>query len=232
MSMLISSDRELLMSVLPFWDRLTGEQQELLMLHTTAMCFKKGSFLHTKEVECIGVLVVKDGAFRAYMTSDDGREISLYRLKRHAVCVLSASCVLSTITFEVTIEAETDCEVLSISPQIFARLSAENVYVELFSYRIATERFSDVMWVLQQVLFTSFDRRLAAYLLDECAGQGTEVLPTTHEQIARNLGTAREMVTRMLKYFKEEGLVRLSRGRITILDKKRLLCYAAVDRTD
>ena len=94
--------------------------------------------------------------------------------------------------------------------------------MEAFAYRLATERFSDVMWTMQQILFMSFDKRLAIFLLDESASLGSDTIKLTHEQIAKLLGSAREVVSRMLKYFAEEGYVRLSRGTVTITDKKAL----------
>jgi CRP/FNR family transcriptional regulator len=156
------------------------------------------------------------------MLSEEGREITLYRLQEGDVCVLSASCVLSTITFDVHVDAEVDSEVLLVHASVFAELSRQNVYVEKFSYQLATERFSDVMWTMQQVLFMSFDKRLAIFLLDEMNKAEEDTIRLTHEQIAKYVGTAREVVTRMLKYFSGEGIVSLSRGGIKILDKKKL----------
>jgi CRP/FNR family transcriptional regulator len=94
--------------------------------------------------------------------------------------------------------------------------------VECWAYKLAAERFSDVMWAMQQVLFMSMDKRLAIFLWDEMTRTGEEVLKITHEQAARYVGSAREVVTRMLKYFASEGIVELSRGGIKILDKTKL----------
>ena len=138
------------------------------------------------------------------------------------VCILSASCVLETINFDVSIDAESECDVIQITSLAFSRLLSQNVYAELFSYKLATERFSDVMWAMQQILFTSFDKRLATFLLDESGKLNSLDIQMTHEQIAKYLGSAREVVSRMLKYFSKEGYVTLSRGGIHIADKKAL----------
>lgn len=138
------------------------------------------------------------------------------------MCILSASCVLSTITFDVHVDAQVDTEVMLVSAAAFAELSRQNIYVEKFSYQLATERFSDVMWTMQQVLFMSFDKRLAIFLLDEMSKTSDDTIMLTHEQIAKLVGSAREVVTRMLKYFSSEGIVALARGGIKVLDKKRL----------
>lgn len=206
----------------PFWPHLSEEQKAYLGSNSTLYCYRKGSNIHSGENECVGLLLVKSGELRVYMLSEEGREITLYRLRPGDICVLSASCVLSTITFDVHVDADLDSEVFLINAAAFAAISKQNIYVEKFSYQLATERFSDVMWTMQQVLFMSFDKRLAIFLLDELAKEEGDTLHLTHEQIARYVGTAREVVTRMLKYFSEEGIVSLSRGGITILDKKRL----------
>lgn len=215
-------DLTFISSNLSFWEHLSAAQKEYLNANIKSVHFAKGQTLHYGEQECIGVLLVKHGMIRTYMTSEEGREVTLYRLDSHDICILSASCILDTIDFDVTMDAETDCEVLQINSAAFSRLSSENVYVELFSYKLATERFSDVMWAMQQILFTSFDKRLAAFLLEESAKTKTDQLHMTHEQIARYLGSAREVVSRMLKYFSNEGYVSLSRGDITLLDKTGL----------
>ncbi len=206
----------------PFWPHLTLEQKAYMAGNVSLLCYRKGTNIHSGENECVGLMLVKSGELRVYMLSEEGREITLYRLKEGDVCVLSASCVLSTITFDVHVDAEADSEVLLVHASAFQELSRQNVYVEKFSYQLATERFSDVMWTMQQVLFMSFDKRLAIFLLDEVNKAGEDTIRLTHEQIARYVGTAREVVTRMLKYFSEEGIVSLLRGGITVLDKKKL----------
>ncbi len=220
--MLNQEDLSTLRENLAFWEQLSPAQRELLTASTKRAHFSKGQALHCGENDCIGVLLVKSGSIRAYITSDEGREVTLYRLESGDICILSASCVMQSIDFDVSVDAETDCEVLQISSMGFSRLASENIYVELFSYKMTAERFSDVMWAMQQLLFTSFDKRLASFLLDECAKSGGDTLHITHEQIARYLGSAREVVSRMLNYFSKEGYVSLSRGTITLLDRKGL----------
>lgn len=213
---------ELFKKNFPFWDKLTQRQKEILIDGTTLAKYPAGKNIHNGQNDCIGVLLVKSGMLRTYMLSEDGREITLYRLEAGDVCILSASCILQAITFDVFIDSETESEVLLISPAAFSKLSAENVYVENFTYKIATERFSDVMWVMQQILFMSFDRRLAIFLNDELAKTGGDTVNMTHEQIAKYIGSAREVVTRMLKHFAGEGIVELSRGGVKVVDRIKL----------
>ena len=178
--------------------------------------------VHGGENDCVGVIIVKSGGLRSYILSEDGREITLYRLFSGDICILSASCIINSITFDVHIDAEMDSELLIINNAVFAKLAEENVYVENFSLKETAGRFSDVMWTVEQILFMSFDKRLAWFLLDEASRTKSDEIPLTHDQIARYIGSAREVVSRMLRYFVGEGLVEQYRGGIKIVDKKRL----------
>ena len=140
--------------------------------------------------------------------------------------MLSASCVLQSITFDVLIDAEEDSECYVISGTAYAAVSERNPSIRIFTLETAVSRFSDVMWVMQQILFMSMDKRLAIFLLDEAVRTGADTIALTHEQIARYMGSAREVVTRMLKYFANEGIVQVSRKGVKLLDKKRLRSLA------
>lgn len=205
-----------------FWEHLSEEERNLLCENTNEASYKKGQTVHSGGDDCLGILLVRSGQLRVYMLSDEGREITLYRLFAGDTCILAASCVLNAITFDVAIDAEEDTELYQINAAAFRTLSEHNVYAENFGLQIVSARFSDVMWAMQQILFMSFDRRLAIFLIDEVAKTGEDTIHLTHEQIAKYMGSAREVVTRMLKYFAGESLVELSRGGVKILDKKRL----------
>lgn len=210
---------------LPFFEHLTASQQEFLRHNSMIRTFPKGSCLHGNDEQCLGVVLVKSGMLRTYMLSDDGREITLYRLYGGDMCVLSASCILESITFDVFIDADEDSEVVIINAASFNKLKEENIYVEAFVYKTATERFSDVMWAMQQILFMRADQRLAVFLLDETSKTGSDKVNMTHEQVAKYMGSAREVVSRLLKYFSNEGIVELSRGGIRIIDRKKLQSF-------
>ncbi|MEG1244642.1 MAG: Crp/Fnr family transcriptional regulator, partial [Oscillospiraceae bacterium] len=165
---------------------------------------------------------VKKGHIRVYMLSDEGREITLFRLFDGETCVFSASCVLSDITFDVFIDAEDDTQALLLKSSYFNKLLQDNIYVQNYTYKLTVQRFSDVMWAMQQVLFTSFDKRLAIFLLDELESSSTDEVKLTHEQIAKYMGSAREVVSRMLKYFENDGIVKIYRGGVKIIDKEKL----------
>ncbi|TCL60493.1 CRP/FNR family transcriptional regulator [Kineothrix alysoides] len=207
---------------LTFWNKLTDKQKDSFINHTSVVRYQKDSSIHTADLDCVGLMLPKSGTLRVYILSEEGREVTLYRIRSGSVCILSAACVLQSITFDVSIDAVTDCELLQVDSAAFLSLMQENIYVEAFAYKKATERFSDAMWAMQQILFMSFDKRLALFLLDETSKTGTLSLRMTHEEIAKYMGSAREVVSRMLKYFSSEGLVRLSRGEILITDRKKL----------
>lgn len=220
--MLTSADIVILKKSLAFWDQLTEEQRDLLIESSNICHYERGSTLHCANDNCLGVLHIKKGTLRVYLLSEEGREVTLYRLDEGDICILSASCILDAITFDVYIDAETECEVIQTCPKAFSKINSENIYAENFAHKLVTERFSEVMWAMQQILFTSFDKRLATFLLDESLKQNSDTLHMTHEQVAKYMGSAREVVSRMLKYFSTEGLVTLSRGDITLVDKKKL----------
>ncbi len=188
----------------------------------TEVRYRAGENVHSTDRECLGVLLVRTGELRAYILSEDGREVTLYRMSPGDTCIFSASCVLNSITFEVHIDAEADTSAFLINIAAFGKLKEQNVYVENFAYKNAVERFSDVMWAMEQILFMSFDKRLAIFLLDETAKTGALEIRLTQEQIARYIGSAREVVSRMLKVFQKQGIIEQSRGVIRILDKEKL----------
>lgn len=219
--MLEKQDIQILENTLDFWGKLTASQRNDFLSRASSAFYPKGTHMNT-DLKCVGLLLCKQGTLRVSMLSEEGREITLYCIENGDVCILSASCALKAITFDVSIEAITDCELLRIDSSAFSSLMKENIYAEAYAYRLTTERFSDVMWAMQQLLFLSFDKRLAAFLLDETAKTETDCLKMTHEEIAKLLGSAREVVSRMLKYFSTEGLVKLGRGEILILNRKGL----------
>ena len=196
-------------------------QRELARRGARLAQYDRGALVHGCDGQCLGMIRVQSGRLRACMLSDDGREITLYRLTDGDACVLAAACVIRQITFEVQLVADAPTELLILGAHVFQQLAAENIHVECCMYRLATERFSDVMWAMQQLLFTSFDKRLAQYLWDE-SDHARAPVRATHEQIARDTGAVRETVTRMLRHFADDGIVSLGRGTVTVADAEKL----------
>ena len=206
----------------PIWDKLTPAQKEKIAGSAVRRIAVKGTVLHNGSADCTGLLLVERGQLRAYILSDEGREITLYRLFDRDICLFSASCMMRSIQFEMMIEAEKDTELWIVPADIYQNVMQESAPVSNFTNEIMAARFSEVMWLMEQIMWKSFDKRLAAFLLEESALEGDNTLKLTHEIIANHLGTAREVVTRMLRYFQSEGMVKLARGTVEICEERRL----------
>lgn len=207
---------------LPIWDKLTPAQQQRIAEVVEYRQVKKGTRIHDSSADCLGLVMVRSGQLRTYILSEDGREITISRLFEYDVSLLSASCVMPDMQFNVMIEAEKDTEFWSIPACLFKNLLDESVAVALFSNSLISSNFSELMWLMEQIMWKSFDKRLAAFLLEEASLEQNPALKITHEKIAAHMGTAREVVTRMLRYFQSEGMVKLTRGAIEITDEKKL----------
>ena len=206
----------------PVWNKLTPEEQSSVLGSAKARTVKKGAVVHGGRTECTGLLLVKTGRLRAYILSPEGREITIYRLFERDMCLFSASCMMRSVQFEVTVEAEKDTMLWVIPAEVYKGIMERSAPVANYTNELMATRFSDVMWLIEQILRKSMDKRIAAFLLEESAIEESGELKITHETIANHLGTHREVVTRMLRYFQDEGMVRLSRGAVTLLDKNRL----------
>ena len=215
-------DLRFLEETFPFWKGLTLREQQKLLSQTRCYVYPKGSRIHSGLEGCTGVLAVKRGQLRAYLMSDEGKEITLYRLLDGDVCFLSASCILKNISFDIYVDTEEETELYLIQASAYDALGKSNLAVQTFLQETISARFSDVMWVVEQIVFMKFDRRLAIFLLEQAALEGNDAVTLTHEQIAHHMGSAREVVSRMLKYFQNEGLVEVSRKGIRLLDRKAL----------
>lgn len=204
------------------WNKLTPVLQNRILGSVVSRTAKKGTVIQNGSQECSGLLLIKSGQLRAYMLSPEGREITLYRLFERDLCLFSASCIMRSVQFDVTIEAEKDTEFWMIPPEVYKGVMEESAPVANYTNEIMAARFSEVMWLIEQVLWKSMDKRIADFLLKEAVLEGTGKLKLTHETIANHLGTHREVVTRMLRYFQGEGMVRLARGTVEITDEGRL----------
>ncbi len=204
----------------PVWNRLTEAERRQISASAMKKTFLKGTLVHYGD--CMGLILVASGRLRAYTVSEDGREITLYRLMKGDICLFSASCMMKSFTFDIAISAETEVELVVIPSEVYKRIMDVSAPLAGFTNEVMAARFSDVMWLMEQVMWKSFDKRLADFLLEESAIEQTGILKITHETIGNHLGNPREVVTRMLKYFQNEGMVKLSRGTIEILDAEKL----------
>ena len=206
----------------PVWNKLTAAQRQMLEQSAVLRKAEKGNVVHNGSIQCTGLLLVGSGQFRAYYLSEDGREITLYRLFEQDICLFSAACIIASIQFEIIVEAEKEAEYWIIPPEVYKQLMAESAPLSNYTNELMASRFSNVMWLMEQVLWKSFDKRLARFLLDEAVLEDSLTLKITHEEIGNHLGNPREVVTRMLRYFQTEEMVKLTRGSIEITDTEKL----------
>jgi len=206
----------------PVWEELTPGQREQLTASASKRMVSQGTVIHNGSMDCTGLLLLEQGQLRSFMLSEEGREITLYRLLDGDICLFSASCILRSIQFDVTITAQRDTSLWVIPAELYKSIMAQSAPLANFTNEVMADRFSNVMWLLEQVLWKRFDQRLALFLLEERALEGTDMLKLTHEAIGSHLGNPREVVTRMLRYFQSEGLVELARGTVKITDANGL----------
>ena len=206
----------------PIWEKLDPNHQNQIFASLSFRAVAKGTVLHNGSADCTGLLVVKSGQLRAYILSEEGRQITIYRLFDRDICLFSASCMLRSIQFEVTIEAEKDTELWVIPTDVYQQVMRESTTLSNYTNEVMASRFSEVMWLMEQVMWKSLDKRLASFLLGESDIEQTDALKITHEAIANHMGNHREVITRMLRYFQSEGMVKLSRGMVTLTDRKKL----------
>ena len=210
----------------PIYSQLTREEQALLEEKSELRKVKKGTVVHNGNMDCLGMLLIRSGQLRAYILSEEGREITIYRMFEQDVCILSASCIMPNIQFEIIIEAEKDTEFYVVPSCLYKKLMETSLPVARYTNDLLSTHFSDVMFLMEQIMWKSFDRRLASFLLEESNLEETRTLKITHEKIANHMGTAREVVTRMLRYFQSENMVKLTRGAVELTDAKALRLLA------
>ncbi len=207
---------------LPYWEHLTEEERKRVRQEAYTRRYKAGELLYGACVECVGMIHILRGEARAYILSDEGREVTLFRVEEGDNCVLSASCVLTHISFVTFMAAAKETDLLIVPVDLFGSLCERNVYVRCFAYEIAAQRFSSVVLVMQQTLFARLDQRLASFLIREYRKKGDPRIRMTQEQLAAHINSARETVGRMLKRFAEEGMIENRRGSILLTDIRKL----------
>ena len=206
---------------LPFFSKLSEDDRREIRRTTRKMNFKTGDVVHTVN-ECSGLIVVLSGQLKASAINEDSREITLFRLFERDVCLFSASCVMRNIEFDVEVKAAEDSVCMVVPSDVFNSIKERNIAVMKFMNDIITSRMSDVMWLMDQVMNKKLDGRLAAFLIEEADLRGTDTLTLTHDEIAKHLGSAREVISRTLGYIQREGEVKLGRGYVEISDRDAL----------
>lgn len=205
---------------------MTPDQQNRIMQVIDFQKIKKGTIIHDGSPDCLGMLLVRSGQLRAYLLNEEGREITICRFFEMDICLFTAACVMPNMQFDIFIETEKDTEIWIIPACLYKNLMDESLVIANYAHDLISNHFSELMWLMEQIMWKSFDKRLAKFLLEESALEESDSLKITHERIANHMGTAREVVTRMLRYFQSEGMIRLTRGTVDLRDRKRLSTLA------
>ena len=214
--------------LLPFWQTLSEADRMLLQKHAQSAFVTAGAVFRETAGEAPGVMAVKSGRLRVYILSSNGRELTLYRLQAGEICILPASCLLPDLPFEVMVEAERETALWILPSSILRDLAGRCLPVASWSSRLLADRLATVTACISQLLWKNLDSRLAAFLLEESRMEQSPMLRLTHERLAGHLGTAREVVTRILHQLQRDGLIRLTRGSVELLDPEGLRRLASL----
>lgn len=214
------NDDALLRSRYPVIDALAPAARERLLAAARWMDIPAGALLFDDRQSCEGFPFVVDGSVRVAKCAPNGRELPLYRVSPGETCIISSSCLLGHEDYNARGVTEAPTRLMLLPKAVFDDLLADPAFRD-FVFHLFAERIADLMQLIEEVAFRRLDQRLAALLL----GKG-RVLHVTHQHLADELGSVREIVSRLLKGFAEQGLVKLSREQIEILDPAGLRALA------
>ena len=209
----------------PSIGEMTPDAQHLLRANLQRATAPAHHVLFDLDSPCSLFLLLYAGSIRVIKPALSGREIMLYRLEPGDSCVLTASCLLGRSTYPARGVAESDLIAFALAQPVFNRLLDISTPFRALVFNHFADRVADLMQLVEEVAFGQMDQRLAAYLLERAPR-----LEATHQQIADELGTVREVVSRRLKQLEQRGLVRLERGQVQVLDTVRLRRLAGVLR--
>lgn len=207
-----------LKETLPFFKDLNDEDKNELISKSSIGKYEKGELVHSKDSSCTGLLITMTGNFRVFISAPSGRQITLFKLYDRDVCMLSASCAFKNITYDVNLEAQSDASAIIIDSSLLKKLSQTNANVMSYILNLTQDKLSEVMYVLEQATFFSLDERITDFLLEQSRYQNSKTLHITHENIANELGSSREVISRILKKFEKNGRIEVSRGKIKIIN--------------
>ena len=158
---------KMLASAFPFWEKLTKDQQNRMLQGVIGNHYVKGTMLHYGGKECAGVQIIYSGQARVFVTSAGGGEITLFRLLDGDVSILSAACMMRGMDIELDMELETDSEICTIPKCIYQKISEENAEVKDYTLEMISEKFSDIMWLFNQYVFSNVASRLGGALFGD-----------------------------------------------------------------
>jgi CRP/FNR family transcriptional regulator len=207
---------------------LAGARPELLERIVARSAYRKvppGTTMFSERAPCTGFPLVLSGSVRVAQQYPNGRELQLYRVKAGESCLLSGSCLLGNSHYPATGTTETDVEMLVLPPDAFRALVAEDETFRSYVFSLFGERLSTLMQLVEAITYQKLDQRLAALLVERIGG-GEPTIHTTHQGLADELGSVREIVSRLLRSFEDRGWVELGRERVTVRDRTALSALA------
>lgn len=213
--------------ILPFLTNVNAPITREFVRSAVLMRFPAGLTVFTEGAACSAFTILLSGTVRVFQIGETGREITLYRFTRGESCILTASCILSEQNFPAIAAVEQDAEALVIPHTVFAEWMNEFQPWRTFIFQLLSQRLATVMAVIDEVAFRRMDTRIAEFLLRNSSSDHP-MLDVTHQQIAAELGTSREVVTRILADFADSKLIRSTRGSIAVLDRTALTQRAGV----
>jgi len=218
--MLNSDTQALLLQHYPMLRDLPAARLDELLSATTAMHLPAGAVIFDENQPCQGFPLLLSGSIRVIKASANGRELQLYRVAPGESCILSSSCLLGHAQYHARGVVDQDIEIVALPPATFKKLLAEHEPFRDYIFSLFSERLTDLMQLVSAVAFQKLDQRLAALLVAK-----TSPLHITHQALADELGSVREIVSRLLKNFAEQGWVKLGREQIEITDAPALKKY-------
>lgn len=206
----------------PFWSKLSEGEKAAAQRGLTQHTYEKGAYILGFRDACLGMVYIQKGSIRVFITSEEGREVTLFHISEGECCVFSSACAIGGITLDVQMVAENEVELSAVHAGTVAELMESNIHFKCFVYELATARYSTVVWVMQQILFSHFDERMARLLLSLYEKTGNKTIRMTQEAMAQEVNSAREVVARMLRQFASDGWIELKRGAVVLKNLEAL----------
>lgn len=214
-------DRQKVFELLPFLETARADFKEAFFEKSHFVTVPGGHVICLERNQCMHLPIVISGTARVYKASDEGKELTLYRIESGESCILTASCIINQVVFPANAVAMSDIEALVVSPHDVRDWMRRYPDWRDYIFDLLSRRLASVIELVEEVAFQRMDARLSAYLQDLSAG--APVIKKTHEAIATELGTSREVISRLLKELEHNGVVQLSRGQIEVVDRPKLL---------
>jgi len=198
----------------PFYKKILPEQLEKLRTHVVERELEKGQFIMGDSGRCNGIPLILSGTMRLFKMAENGREINVYDVNEGEICVLAAVCALAEFDYDYSAQAKTNCVMAILPPETFRQLMNESEAFKNFVFRTLSDKLVSALRAIEMLNFSSIEDRLSDYLYYHADKEN--VVMATHEMIARDIGSSREVVSRQLKKFENQGLLKLKRGRVEL----------------